>query len=141
MKSAKSGSGNQPVRSSREHAPTQQSRKQVEAMAGYGVPEADIGQVLSIDPKTLRKHYRTELDRGHIIANTKVAENLFKIATGTGREAVTAAIFWLKTRAGWSEYAPPPAPKSPEPLGKKDQADLAAKTAEQGTGWGSLLRH
>jgi hypothetical protein len=32
-----------------------------------------------------------------------VAENLYRKATGDGREAVTAAIFWLKTRAHWKE--------------------------------------
>jgi hypothetical protein len=32
-----------------------------------------------------------------------VAENLYRRATGEGREAVTAAIFWLKSRAGWRE--------------------------------------
>jgi hypothetical protein len=32
-----------------------------------------------------------------------VAENLYRKATGEGREAVIAAIFWLKTRAGWKE--------------------------------------
>ena len=36
-------------------------------------------------------------------ANAKVAENLYRKATGEGREAVIAAIFWLKTRAGWRE--------------------------------------
>jgi hypothetical protein len=79
------------------------SRRQVEAMAGYGIPEADIACVLEVDPKTLRKHYRKELDKGHIKATAKVAENLYRRATGEGREAVTAAIFWLKTRAGWKE--------------------------------------
>ena len=79
------------------------SRRQVEAMAAYGVPEADIATVVGIDPKTLRRHYRQELDTGHIKANSKVAENLFHKATGNGREAVIAAIFWLKTRAHWKE--------------------------------------
>jgi hypothetical protein len=32
-----------------------------------------------------------------------VAESLYRKATGEGREAVTAAIFWLKTRARWKE--------------------------------------
>jgi len=36
-------------------------------------------------------------------ANAKVAENLFRKATGDGREAVIAAIFWMKTRAQWKE--------------------------------------
>jgi hypothetical protein len=85
------------------HQPDTTSRRQLEAMAGYGIREADIARVLEIDPKTLRRHYRKELDKGHIKANTKVAENLYRRATGEGREAVTAAIFWLKTRAGWRE--------------------------------------
>jgi hypothetical protein len=85
------------------HQPEPALRRQVEAMAGYGVPEIDIARVIGIDPKTLRKHYRSELDNGHVKANMKVAENLYRKATGEGREAVTAAIFWLKTRARWKE--------------------------------------
>ena len=72
-------------------------------MAAYGVPEADIARVLTIDPKTLRKHYRDELDTGQIKANSKVAESLCRKALGDGSQSVTAAIFWLKTRAGWKE--------------------------------------
>jgi hypothetical protein len=72
-------------------------------MAGCGVPEADIAVVIGIASKTLRKHFRAELDTGHIRASAKVAGNLYRIATGSGREAVTAAIFWLKVRAGWRE--------------------------------------
>jgi hypothetical protein len=87
----------------RAHKPDPASQRQVEAMAGYGIPEADIATVLEIDPKTLRKHYRRQLDKGHIKATAKVAENLYRRATGEGRESVIAAIFWLKTRAGWKE--------------------------------------
>ncbi|WP_206072751.1 hypothetical protein [Mesorhizobium temperatum] len=85
------------------HAADAFHRRQVEALAGYGVPEPDIAGMIGIDPKTLRKHYRYELDQGHTKANAKVAENLFRKATGEGREAVTAAIFWLKSRARWKE--------------------------------------
>ncbi len=81
------------------HKPDPSVRRQVEAMAGYGVPEADIAGVVGVSPKTLRKHYRGELDHGHVKANAKVAENLYRKATGEGREV----IFWLKTRAGWKE--------------------------------------
>lgn len=70
------------------------------AMAGYGVPEADIAKVIRIDPKTLRKYYRDELDTGHIRANARVAKSLYDLAT-TGN--VTAAIWWSKCRMGWSE--------------------------------------
>ena len=72
-------------------------------MAGYGVPELAIARVIAIDAKTLRKHYRDELDTGQIKATAKVAESLFRKATGDGSQSVTAAIFWLKTRGGWRE--------------------------------------
>jgi hypothetical protein len=75
----------------------------VEAMAAYGIPEADIAEVIDIDPKTLRKHYRKELNTGSIKANTKIAESLYRKALGDGSQSVTAAIFWLKTRAHWKE--------------------------------------
>jgi hypothetical protein len=67
------------------------------------VPEANIARVLRIDPKTLRKHYRDEVDTGAIKANSKVAESLYRKALGDGPQSVTAAIFWMKTRAGWKE--------------------------------------
>ena len=87
----------------RPHIPEPAGRRQVEAMAAYGVPEADIARVLGIDPKTLRKHYRDELDTGSIKANSRIAESLFRKAMGDGPQSVTACIFWLKTRAHWKE--------------------------------------
>jgi hypothetical protein len=87
----------------RGHLPDPSSRRQVEAFAAYGAPETDIARVVGIDGKTLRKHYRDELDTGHIKANSKVAESLYRKATGDGPQSVTAAIFWLKTRAHWKE--------------------------------------
>ena len=85
------------------HTPDPALRRQVEAMAGYGIPELGIAKVIGVDPKTLRKHYRSELDLGHIKANSAVAQSLFKKATGDGPQSVTAAIFWAKTRMGWKE--------------------------------------
>ena len=69
-------------------------------MAAYGIPETDIGQVIGIDPKTLRKCYRHELDLGATKANAQVAGFLFAAARSGN---VTAQIFWLKTRARWRE--------------------------------------
>jgi hypothetical protein len=122
-----------------QHVPTDAARKQVEAMAAYGIPEWDIARVLGIDKNTLRKYYRDELDTGHIKANTKVAQNLFRIATGEGREAVVAAIFWLKTRARWSA-APDVATPVEEEIGKKQQAQRDAVTAAKGTVWERILQ-
>ena len=82
------------------HKPTDDMRKTVEAMAGYGIPQTDIGLVVGISKPTLEKHYRVELDTGAIKANSKIAESLYKQATGGN---VTAAIWWTKARMGWSE--------------------------------------
>jgi len=87
----------------RAHKPDPFHRRQVEAMAAYGVPEQNIARVVGIDAKTLRKHYREELDTGQTKATAKVAESLFRKATSDGHQSVTAAIFWLKTRGGWRE--------------------------------------
>jgi hypothetical protein len=69
-------------------------------MAAYGIPEHDIARVVGIDPKTLRKHYRDELDMGETKANAQIAGFLFNAAKSGN---VSAQIFWLKTRARWRE--------------------------------------
>jgi hypothetical protein len=84
----------------RAHQPDPGQRRQVEALAAYGIPEEDISRVVAIDPKTLRKHYREELDLGQTKANAQVAGFLFNSARNGN---VTAQIFWLKTRAQWKE--------------------------------------
>src|SRR3982751_1230646 len=84
----------------RAHKPDAAQRRQVEAMAAYGIPAHDISRVVGVDAKTLRKHYRDELDLGETKANAQVAGFLFNSARSGN---VTAQIFWLKTRARWRE--------------------------------------
>ena len=84
----------------RAHQPDPSQCRQVEGLAAYGIPEGDIAEMLQIDPKTLRKHYRQELDFGSVKANAQVAGFLFNSAKNGN---VTAQIFWLKTRARWKE--------------------------------------
>ena len=85
------------------YEPTEKDRAAVQMMAAYGIPQPDIAAVVGCDEKTLRKHFRQELDTAAAKANARVAERLYKTALSDGREGVTAAIFWLKTRAGWRE--------------------------------------
>ncbi len=63
--------------------PTEEQRRTVRAMAGFGVPHEGIATLLEIDPKTLRRHFRRELDRGAVEATAKVAQSLFTMATRT----------------------------------------------------------
>jgi hypothetical protein len=95
-------------------------RRQVEAMAAYGIPELDIARVVGIDPKTLRKHYREELDLGETKANAQVAGYLFNAAKNGN---VTAQIFWLKTRARWRET--PVELRHSGSIGRKDLSELS----------------
>ena len=81
--------------------PTDEQRRTVKAMSGLGVPHEGIAVLLEIDPKTLRKHFDAELERGSVEATAKVAQSLFQMAT-SGKN-VAAAIFWMKARAGWRE--------------------------------------
>jgi hypothetical protein len=81
--------------------PSDEQRKLVKTLSGFGIPQVDIATHLEIDPTTLRRHFRRELDRGMIEANVKVAQSLFQMAT-TGKN-VAAAIFWMKARAQWRE--------------------------------------
>ncbi len=72
--------------------------------ARHGIPHHEIARVIGISEPTLRKYYRDELETAAIIANAAVANSLYRKATSdTHPQAVTAAIFWLKTKAGWKE--------------------------------------
>lgn len=64
------------------HVPSSALRTQVETMAGFGAPETGIARMIGVDVETLRQHYAEEIESGHVKANTKVAENLYRKATG-----------------------------------------------------------
>jgi hypothetical protein len=107
--SRKGTNGKQPP-----HVPTGETRAKAWFMSVSGVPQARIGEVIGISDNTLRKHYRRELTCGMTEANTAVARNLYGIATGKSAQAASAAMFWLKTRAGWRETGEPDdAPERP----------------------------
>lgn len=110
-------------------------------MAGAGIREDQMVQVITneetglpIDAKTLRKHFRAELDSGHTKADTLVARGLFKnatTATPTYPGGIPVAqIFWLKTRARWKPPetgVPPPAPPPTAEL--MDERETARRMA------------
>jgi hypothetical protein len=62
--------------------PTDEQRRTVDAMVSYGILQVDIARVIGIDPDTLRKHFREEIDTGAARANARVGQYLFEHATG-----------------------------------------------------------
>src|SRR5574343_18065 len=81
--------------------PTDEERKLVEAMSGYGVPHEQIANLVcgGIDRDTLAKHFRKELDRGKAIANSKIGKRLFDRAMEGDS---TSLIWWTKTQMRWA---------------------------------------
>jgi hypothetical protein len=88
------------------YRPTKKEHEQVELLAGIGIPQVTIAAVIGLALMTLRKHFALDLQHGTERANAAVGEFLFTKATGkrgNDHGAVTAAIFWMKARAGWKD--------------------------------------
>ena len=87
----------------------------VKSMGALGTPHEDIARKLGIrSPKTLRKHFRDELDLGIIDANYKVRKTLYEMATSGDEPACT--IFWDKTRNRSREPSNEGGPPAPPPF-------------------------
>lgn len=99
---ANTGGGRKPF------VPTYEDRTKVEALSAFGVQEDEICRLIinpttskPIDAKTLRKHFRDELDLGLTKAIAVVAGRLMNSTKGTSATAVRAQEFFLKTRGRW----------------------------------------
>lgn len=93
---AREGAGRKPFE------PTENERKQVEAMSGYGLPIDQIAVLVrdGIDADTLRKYFAKELIAGKAKANSGVGRTLFQKAMGGDTSAM---IWWSKTQMRWKE--------------------------------------
>lgn len=80
---------------------SEEHRRQVMTLAGFGIPQQEIARLIDISDRTLRTHYRRELDTGATEANVRVAQSLYNMAV---RDKIpAAAIWWTKARMGWRE--------------------------------------
>jgi hypothetical protein len=88
---------------------TDEQRQRVKSLAGYGLRHKQIALILGLSSTTLlRKHFRQELLTGPAKAQANVRKRLFDTARSGRHPAAT--IFWLKTRARWSEKGNRPEP-------------------------------
>ena len=84
--------------------PTEADRNTVRSMAATGFTHEIIATCLGangVDEKTLRKHFRRELDTAADKANAAVANKAYQMAIAGDPPAAT--FFWLKCRARWRE--------------------------------------
>ena len=86
-----------------EYEPTEKDHAFVTSMTMAGVQQEHIAKVIGVDKKTLRKHFRDDLDHGRTRANAHVVANLYRQATKNDPRATTAAIYWTKAQMGWRE--------------------------------------
>lgn len=96
----------------------------------------EMAIALKISRNTLEKHFQSELSEGAYQKRMEVVSAMHKAAK-SGNVAAQKAYMALTPRLS----APPVSPSAPEekPLGKKEQADVDAKTAALGSDWESLL--
>ena len=119
------------------HLPTSETRRQVEALASCGTQYELIARVLDISVPTLTKHYADVLEVAAAKANAMIAQSLYRRALSNDKGAIAAAIFWLKSRAGWRDHGP--VDETATSPGKKEIAQAEAQSAGQGTEWGNDL--
>jgi len=69
-------------------------------LSRVGTRHEDIALLLNMSEDTLAKYYRKELLKGRIESNAIIAGTLYEKARQGDTQAM---LFWLKTRAQWSE--------------------------------------
>ena len=101
--------------------PTDEERKQVEAMAGYGVAEAHIASLIrgGIGVSTLRERFKANLEQGRAKAHAGIGKTLFQKAMAGD---VASLIWWTKTQMRWTE-----APRQIEVSGNISITDALAQ--------------
>tara|TARA_R110002012_G_C11399652_1_gene585574 strand:- start:182 stop:565 length:384 start_codon:yes stop_codon:yes gene_type:complete len=82
---------------------TDEISEMVKRLSGIGITHDMICSIAKISKPTLYKYYNEEIKVGKAQSTATIANNLYRMATGEGKEALTASIFWLKTQAGWKE--------------------------------------
>ena len=82
--------------------PTEEQKRTVKSMAAYGIKQEGIARVLRFrSSKTLRKHFREELDLGEIEGVAQVAQTHYQMARSGKYPAST--IHFLEKRRRWME--------------------------------------
>lgn len=120
-------------------------RKSVELMKADGWSDERIAAQLECSRPTLLKHFAHELEFGADKVRQEQLANLRRASRKGNVAAAKALLARADTMPGGGgkpnrEPAGDDHPKAP-PLGKKDQANLEAQNAAEGTSWANLIKH
>jgi len=86
------------------HSPTDEIRKKIMSYGCAGLTQGQMAILMELDEKTLRKHYRRELDLGKVDAVAKIGGTVFQQAIDGD---VASQLFFLKCQGGWREKSEP----------------------------------
>lgn len=104
-----------------------------------------IAIALGLSRNTLEKHFERELSAGAFAKRFEALQGLHAAAKRGNVSAVKAYLAMppeFMPLPADGAVAPAPQPNTPaiaQPLGKKEAANEAAKTAQHGTGWADIL--
>jgi hypothetical protein len=79
---------------------TDEQRKRIKTLSGYGLTQEQIASLEGMDAKTLTKHCAEEIKKGKAEAYATAVNSLFQNIK-KGKEA--SLIFYLKTQHRWTE--------------------------------------
>jgi len=87
-----------------EYEPTAEQRALVESASAIGITQAEIANQLKIDEKTLRKHFRDELNSGKFKVDMTAGKTVTELMESRDeRVRLDAAKYYTARRMGWKE--------------------------------------
>ena len=117
-----------------EFVPRLDDHEKVQVLRAQGMSLNAIATAIDIHPETLRKHFAGDLEVAVAKRTAAVLMARYRAATGGN---VAAQNKFLELAGA----VPPKLKRKAKParLGKKEQAALDARTADQGTSWEELV--
>ena len=90
-----------------------------------GVLQERIAGMLGITVKTLRRHFKDAIRIGQTRIDAISVNTLLAAMNAGGRDALTAAMWWQKSRMGWTEK--PPLDERPADQGMRVTIELVGE--------------
>lgn len=119
-----------------EYAPTEAGREKVQVLRAQGMSKEAIAEAMDIHVETLTKHFSVELE-------CAVAKKTADVMMARYRSAIGGSVPAQNKFLELAGAIPPKQKKEPKTpaRGKKEQADIDAQEAPEGSSWGSILQN
>jgi DNA-binding CsgD family transcriptional regulator len=85
------------------YVPTDKDRGTVRLMVSGGITYDRIAALLGISESTLERHFKSDIAMGKAEIDALSIRTVVSVMREGGRDGLTAAMWWQKSRMGWSE--------------------------------------